>query len=245
MKDNHVILHIPHSSTLIPRGCQFLISKFDLTSEIYKMTDHKTDTLFVLAGAQRLVFPVSRLIVDPERFIKDPMESVGMGVVYSQTADGRPLRDISDNDRQALVNKYYYPHHSKLTKMVDICLVQHGCCLIVDCHSFSEYPLSYEKDTNRPDICIGTCEFHTSSELEHSMSELLSLMGYEVAINSPYSGTIVPLKHYYKDPRVSSVMIEVNRRLYKNTAGYLRLQKDLSNVMSQLSIISRKALGAK
>jgi N-formylglutamate amidohydrolase len=78
-----------------------------------------------------------------------------------------------------------------------------------------------------------------------SLSEGLSSKGYEVAINSPYSGTIVPLKHYYKEPRVSSVMIEVNRRLYSNTADYLRLQKDLSNVMSQLSIISTKAPRAK
>ena len=237
MTDNNVILHIPHSSTLIPSGCQFLISKSDLTSEIDKMTDHKTDTLFVLAGAKRLVFPVSRLVVDPERFIEDPMESVGMGVVYTQTADGRPLRDISNTGRQALVDTYYHPHHAKLTQMVDTCLVQYGHCLIVDCHSFSAYPLPYEKDTNRPDICIGTCEFHTSSELEHSLSEPLTSMGYEVAINSPYSGTIVPLKHYYKDPRVSSVMIEVNRRLYSNTTDYLTLQKDLSSVMSQLSII--------
>ena len=245
MTNNNVILHIPHSSTLIPKGCQFLISKADLVSEIYKMTDHKTDMLFVLAGAKRIVFPVSRLVVDPERFIEDPMESLGMGVVYTQTADGRPLRHLSDNNRQVLIDTYYRPHHTKLTQMVDTCLAQHGCCLIIDCHSFSSHPLPYEQDTNRPDICIGTCDFHTSEELMSSLSEGLSSKGYEVAINSPYSGTIVPLKHYYKEPRVSSVMIEVNRRLYSNTADYLRLQKDLSNVMSQLSIISTKAPRAK
>ena len=245
MTDNNVILHIPHSSTLIPSGCQFLISKSDLTSEIDKMTDHKTDTLFMLAGAKRIVFPVSRLVVDPERFIEDPMESVGMGVVYTQTSDGRPLRYISDTDREEFINTYYHSHHAELTQMVDACLVQHGCCLIVDCHSFSAHPLPYEKDINRPDICIGTCVFHTSNELVNALLETFSSMGYKVAIDSPYSGTIVPLKHYHKDPRVSSVMIEVNRRLYSNAADYLSLQKQLSDVMSQLSIISKKALWAK
>jgi len=242
MKNHNVILHIPHSSVLIPSDCEFLISESDLASEIHNMTDHKTDTLFVLSGARRLVFPVSRLVVDPERFIEDSMESVGMGVVYTHTADGRPLRHISDTDRQVLINTYYHPHHSKLTQMVDACLVQHGCCLIIDCHSFSSHPLPYEQDTNRPDICIGTCEFHTSKELISSLSEGLSSKGYEVAVNSPYSGTIVPIKHYHKDQRVSSVMIEINRRLYTNTADYLNLQRHLSEVMSRLSIISKQGL---
>jgi hypothetical protein len=42
---------------------------------------------------------VSQLVIDPERFIEDPMESVGMGVVYMRTAKGEALRDISDMDR--------------------------------------------------------------------------------------------------------------------------------------------------
>jgi N-formylglutamate amidohydrolase len=35
-----------------------------------------------------------------------------------------------------------------------------------------------------------------------------------VKINSPYSGTIIPLKYYQKDKRVKSIMIEINRNLY-------------------------------
>ena len=41
------------------------------------------------------MFPVSRLVVDPERFIADPMECVGMGVVYTRTSNGEVLRAIS------------------------------------------------------------------------------------------------------------------------------------------------------
>ena len=244
MKNHNIILHIPHSSILIPSDCQFLISKSDLALEIHNMTDHKTDTLFVLEGARRIVFPVSRLVVDPERFIEDSMESLGMGVVYTHTADGRPLRHISEAERQELIDIYYHPHHHKLTQMVDACLAEYDSCLIIDCHSFSYHPLPYEQDTNRPDICIGTCDFHTSEELISSLSEAFSSMGHEVAINSPYSGTIVPLKHYHKDQRVSSVMLEINRRLYKSSADYLKLQGHLSEVMSRLSIIRKKGLRA-
>ena len=239
MNTNHVILHIPHSSTVIPDDCRFLLTKVELAAEVDKLTDHHTHTLFNCAGATKLVFPVSRLVVDPERFIDDPMESVGMGVVYTHTTDGNALRAISKTDRLALIDTYYHPHHNKLTRMVDGCLEQHDQCLIIDCHSFPAQPLPYELDRNRPDICIGTDTYHTSAELKNCLSKAFEGSGYRVAIDSPFSGSIVPLKHYLLDPRVSSVMIEVNRSLYADPLGFARVQSDLSHATSQAAAIGR------
>jgi len=59
---NHVILHIPHSSTFIPDACQFELSQSELSQEIEKLTDHQTDTLFSCKGAAKLVFPVNRWV---------------------------------------------------------------------------------------------------------------------------------------------------------------------------------------
>ena len=42
----------------------------------------------------------------------------------------------------------------------------------------------------------------------------LQCLGYSTVRNEPFSGTIVPLKHYRKDQRVQSLMIEINRKLY-------------------------------
>ena len=39
-------------------------------------------------------------------------------------------------------------------------------------------------------------------------------LGYSTARDQPFSGTIVPMKHYRKDQRVQSLMIEINRWLY-------------------------------
>ena len=44
-------------------------------------------------------------------------------------------------------------------------------------------------------------------------SELESC-GYLTAQDQPFSGNIVPMKHYWKDQRVQSLMIEINRWLY-------------------------------
>jgi N-formylglutamate amidohydrolase len=38
--------------------------------------------------------------------------------------------------------------------------------------------------------------------------------GFSVDINKPYAGTLVPLKFYAKDKRVTSIMIEIRRDLY-------------------------------
>jgi N-formylglutamate deformylase len=129
-----IILHIPHSSTVLPSQVEFLLGQEALAYEVDAMTDHHTEQLFDLRGARRCVFPVSRLVIDPERFIEDPMESVGMGVVYRRTAEGEALRNISDVDRSVLIDTYYYPHHAALTRMADECLEQHNQCLIIDCH---------------------------------------------------------------------------------------------------------------
>ena len=42
----------------------------------------------------------------------------------------------------------------------------------------------------------------------------LQSFGYSTARDQPFSGSIVPMKHYHKDQRVQSLMIEINRWLY-------------------------------
>ena len=229
-----IILHIPHASTVLPSEVEFLLGHEALAYEVDAMSDHHTDRLFDLPGAHRCVFPVSRLVVDPERFIDDPMESFGMGVVYTHTAAGEALRAISEIDRLALINSYYHPHHTALTRMADECLEKHNQCLIIDCHSFPAQPLPYENDLNRPDICIGTDAFHTQPELEATLVNSFQEYGYSVAINSPFAGSLVPIDFYRKEPRVQSIMVELNRGLYSTPDKLSKLQIHLEQVLMNL-----------
>jgi N-formylglutamate amidohydrolase len=198
-----------------------ILSDADLGAELIRMTDSYTDQLFELPeGAARIVFPVSRLVVDPERFVDDaqePMAARGMGVVYTRTSDGQPLRrTLSLESRDLLIRRYYDPHHERLTRAVDDALEYAGRCLILDCHSFPSAPLPYELEQSsvRPDICVGTDEYHTPDWLVELATELSSGQGFRVLLNQPFSGALVPMAHYRKEPRVWSLMIEVNRSLY-------------------------------
>lgn len=219
-----IIFHVPHASTHIPNEYrdQFLLDNAALADEIMKMTDHHTDWLFTsgLPTSQVVQAPISRLLVDMERFPDDaeePMAARGMGVVYQRTSAMQPLRRILiAAEREQLLETYYRPHHARLQRCVSDAIAQHGRALVIDCHSFPERPLPYEPDqrASRPQICIGTDDYHTPPALQAAMQEGFAARGFQVAINRPFAGALVPLLHYRRERRVQAVMIEVRRDLY-------------------------------
>lgn len=219
---HNTLIHIPHASTYIPRAYRASFTA-DVRRELAVMTDWFCDELFD-CGAERLAFPVSRLICDVERFRDDRQESmakIGMGAVYERCSDLSVLRTVGAAEREAILRKHYDPHHRRFSEAVGERLRRFGSCLIVDAHSFHPTPLPYEpdQDPNRPDFCIGTSGFHTPPVLTETLRRLLTAKGYTVACNAPFSGTIVPMEFYEKDARVTSVMIEVNRGLYLDAPG--------------------------
>ena len=63
-----------------------------LNDELLRMTDAYTDELFPLTPVEAglVVFPLSRLICDVERFPSDedePMATRGMGAIYTRVTD--------------------------------------------------------------------------------------------------------------------------------------------------------------
>jgi len=245
-----IVLHIPHASKYIPNEFikYFTLSKKDLEIEILKMTDHFTDKLFDISGdnIHQLKFPISRLLVDVERFEKDelgPMSKVGMGCVYEKTHDGKSLKNI-EYIKNELINKFYKTHHEHFTKIVDKKLIENNKALIIDCHSFPKYPLPYElnQETDRPEICIGTDNFHTSEELKNLFGDLFEISNFTVKYNAPFKGSMVPLKFHKKEIRVQSIMIEVRRDLYideesgeKNYEFY-KIKNILEKIIKKISI---------
>ena len=247
-----LVLHIPHASTEIPPDLRdtFLLSEQELQVEINRITDHATDLIFQQAfpAAPAAVFPISRLVVDPERFCddsKEPMNSVGMGVIYTRGTLRQKLREApSPLARQRLLDQFYHPHHRKLEEIVDQALEEHDRCLIIDGHSFHSTALPYELNAEaaRPDFCLGTDDFHTAEKLVGRVESELQRLGYSTARNEPFSGTIVPLKHYREDQRVQSLMIEINRKLYVKV-DYSVDRASLQKVVVVLDSVREKLAG--
>jgi N-formylglutamate deformylase len=243
-----MILHIPHASKEIPAvlRSQIVLSDAELASELAVMTDKYTDQLFTCRGTTRIVFPISRLIVDPERFPDDreePMSQVGMGVIYTRTSSGRRLRhDLTAGERKWLIRSYYKPHHERLRNAVDVELDSGDRALIVDCHSFPGRPLPCDQDQgmDRPDFCVGTDPFHTPDDLKRTLMEAIRRQGFSVEENRPYAGTIVPAEHYRIEPRVWSIMIEVCQDLYMDeesgsmSDNFFRMHLAVEEILKEL-----------
>ena len=245
---SHIVLHIPHSSRLIPDEVRetLCLTDEELEQELNLMTDHMTAELFELEGAARVVYPVSRLVADPERFLDDeqePMAKKGMGAVYLNRQDGKKLRhELSDEDRQALIDRYYKPHHKALEDAVAGALWEHGKCVIIDCHSYPLRPLPYEEeqDGDRPALCLGTDDFHTLDSIEESALEPDVDLLSDASVNEPFAGSIVPMKYWKENRVVQSIMIEVRRDLYwdeeKNcpSEGWEKTRSELHEILKAI-----------
>lgn len=220
-----MILHVPHASRSVPAHVrdQFLLSDGELRAELNLMTDAFVDEIFWCEGAAMVRFPLSRLVIDVERFPDDamePMSAVGMGMIYTHTAHGRPLRRALRPEEREELRLAYDAHHGRLSLLVAEELARSGTALIVDCHSFPSRPLPCDQDqsTPRPQFCLGTDPLHTPQDLAAAIAAELRALGYSVGLNRPYAGTMIPAAFWGRDHRVVSIMVEVNRSLYMNEA---------------------------
>lgn len=237
------ILHIPHSSTTIPnrRGFDETLTQF----EIELLTDWQTDKIFDIPGIQKVTAEFSRVFCDVERLPDEdePMYKKGMGICYTHTDDLKVLRRLSPIYKESLIKQYYIPHHQRLTQLVKNSLRDFGQATVIDCHSFSSTPLKREMDQspNRPDVCLGVDKFHTPELLLDNFRRFFLSQGFSVAVNQPYSGTVIPLDYYQKESRVSGIMIEINKKLYMDedkvlfhTKKIQRLHRLIEKLLKQL-----------
>ncbi len=250
-----VYFHVPHAATEIPHEVRshIQLTGAALRYELLQMTDHYTDELFAanIPPSQVVRASVSRLVVDVERFDEDalePMAARGMGVIYTKTHSGGSLRaELSGDERSSYLARWYQPHHARLTARVAAAIKNHNKALIIDCHSYPPEPLPYETDRSgdRPEICIGTDASHTSKGTESAFVTALTRAGYEVGLNVPFSGALVPVPFYKHDVRVESIMIEVRRDLYMDVSTGQRQAnfKDQSATLQKAISAAMRACG--
>lgn len=242
-------LHVPHASLEIPPEClpDFVVSSEELAEERLRLTDAWTDELFGAGWPAERVWraPVSRLVVDVERFREDarePCARVGMGATYVRGTRGQALRQLGPARREALLETYYDPHHRACDAAAAAALASVGCCLVLDAHSYPREPLPTEPvGLSRPEIGLGTDAFHTPPELRALAEGFFRDRGLEVAVDTPFTGAFVPGRFFGREARVRALMVEVRRDLYMDEstgakhAGFTRVQDLLVSFRAALA----------
>jgi len=222
-----VLIHVPHASRVIPLELRpdLLLTDIELAAELDEATDTATDEIAAAALRRTglkpttMVNTLSRLVVDPERFpdAGEPANAFGRGAVYTRTCTGMPLRTEPYPRAADLLDAYFRPYADAVTAAVEDRLHACGRAVIIDLHSYPAAPSGFEDPTaERPALCIGTDTVHTPDWLIDTVRSAFTSLPEidQIAENTPYAGSYVPLRHYGRDERVSSVMIELRRDTY-------------------------------
>lgn len=143
-----------------------------------------------------------------------------MGAVYIRTSTGARLRADDATHRAELITALFEPYSQALADLVEARLAATNHAMILDLHSFPKEALPYELYPNeeRPVICIGADDRHTPTTLLEAARDLFAPLG-TVGVNQPFRGTYVPLRHYGRDDRVRSIMLESRRDAYLHPDG--------------------------
>lgn len=241
----NIILHIPHSSTMLPhffykKTCanKNIIKKFN-----YNITDLYTNELFGKNKYKKIIFKYSRIFCDVEKFADDDkeiMSSFGMGYVYTSTNLGVEFLKPTKDYKEKIFKKYYTKHHRKLDNIVGKSLKKQKTILI-DCHSFSKDIIMFkEKKQNLPDICLGFEEIYYNEKIINFIKSFFEKLGYKVQLNYPYSGAIIPNKFLNKiNTNLFCVMIEVNKNIYLNknntkNNNFEKLTQQIQSLLTEL-----------
>ena len=240
-----IIINIPHSSVKLDYEHLFTCSLEEASKEAYKLADLYTDEMVSdNTEFKKVVAPISRLVLDTERFVEDkdePASKYGMGVIYTHSCTGNIIKHIPDQEtRTELLNKYYYPHHNMLEAYTEESLSKHNKALIIDLHSYpATYRIGLQTD-KQPDICIGFDSFHYDEETYQKIVDFCKRNNWSCGINEPFSGSIVPIKYYQKNSNVVSFMLEIKRSLYMDETIYQKKPEfdhlciELNNLLNSL-----------
>lgn len=226
-----IIIHMPHAGGRVPGDllATFCASEDEIRAMDRQMRDQYVIHLFWSAlhyGATVFYNMVSRLVYDPERFEDDAIERMaryGLGMVYTKQLDGSDLRrpDPSGLVRNDIIKNFHRPYVAAMEALIAEYLEEFGEVWILDAHSYPNKLLPFmDRGAPKPVACLGTNSDHEAALapalawFRHNEEWLLPFQpdGAERAIdfNTPFGGSYVPPR-YIDDPRVHSLMIEVNR----------------------------------
>ena len=213
MEKRNIVLNIPHSSingVFDPQYGGWPHNQYFVNNHLNRWTDWFTDFLFSMLSEKEnvdtVVFPYSRFVCDAERLENDPLEEKGQGIIYTEF--GNFKRKVMNEEQIKNTMRLWEEHQMRLKSCI-----KSPKTVLIDCHSFPS-------DLSDCNICIGhNDDWSYNKEIVDGIAKIFKSMGYSVEINKPYSNSISPKMPF----PYTSVMIEVNKRVYMNES-LLRLE---------------------
>ncbi len=177
----------------------------------------------------------------------------GIGLVWRVARDGAPMyaRKLAVGEVRERIDDYYLPYHAALAADLDAAHRAFGAVWHVNCHSMPAVGDANADDPGRAraDFVLGDRDGTTCAPaFTRAVADILSGMGYDVAINDPYKGVEIVRRHGRPAEHRHSLQIEINRRLYMDestlapNAGYSTLERNLDRLVAGIAAFVRAQL---
>lgn len=189
--------------------------------------------------------------LDPQMFIEplpsfvnstSPRVNAGLGTVPRLVTSGNNIyrNKISFKEAKNRINKFYFPYHRALKRLIDETKNKFGKCILIDCHSMPS--IQHLNTLKGVDVILGNKHGKTCAhELILFVENHLKTLSLNVHTNYPYAGGYTT--EHYGNPKnnIHSLQIEIARSLYmdeqkltKNN-NFKLIKKKLSNLLGLLA----------
>lgn len=223
-----IIVSVPHCGSLFPKELsgeynQALIQSPDDTDwfveTLYEFVSSMGMTM-IYANYSRWVIDLNR---DPE---SKPLYSDGRIITAlcpTTTFLGEPLYNdgrtiLSKKDIQYRLDKFYYPYHDQLSRLLQDVKQKFGKVLLWDCHSIRHIVKTIHAE-QFPDLNLGDNEGRSASaELVNSAVKVLSSQEYSFSHNYPFKGGYIT-RHFGRPlQNEHALQLEMNKINYMDDA---------------------------
>ncbi len=260
----------PHSGSEYP-------PEFVATTRLNAMAIRSSEDAFVdelfsdapIHGAPLLLARVPRAYVDLNRSPDEldpalihgakvsgvnPRISAGLGVIPRVVGSGQVIRSgkISLPEARNRLQRYYYPYHNALSRLIEQQIDRFGLTILIDCHSMPKEALNSAPLVNgvKPDIVIGD-RFGASADrwVTDAVHDIFAEAGFTVAHNAPFAGGYITQHYGRPSQNIHAIQIEINRSVYMDEAAIQRhthfdvTREKLSGIVAAITALGPKRMG--
>ncbi|HWB46847.1 MAG TPA: N-formylglutamate amidohydrolase [Hyphomicrobiaceae bacterium] len=169
----------------------------------------------------------------------------GLGLLKRLSRYGQPLqeRKLTVEEVRHRLATYHEPYHVELSRLLAEMRKAHGVAFQLSCHCMSAVGAPTHADPGKPraDFNLGNMHGKTCSQAFLSfLVETLEGLGHSVSLNFPYYGGELIARHADPDHGIESVFIEINKKLFidtatfKKTANFDRLKSSVDTLLAKV-----------
>ena len=176
-----------------------------------------------------------------------------MGTIPRVVSNSREIykNKLKWEDAEKRIEDFYFPFHMNLKQLLIKIKSEFGFVVLIDCHSMPSMmqPIIDSSYRALPDFILGDNFGKSSSKnLTKLIEDFLITKGYSILRNNPYAGGFITQNYGRPSNSFHVIQIEINRSLYMDEQtfelndGYILLQKNLRDLIKELSKISKTNL---